>query len=821
MGESEYTTEGCPRSFRNSLGELGSENLSRLDEDDDIGLKQKLETCSPIIVKRDLNHKTDRLLPPKRQLMARIRGGYERFGQQEPIEMSPLAPGMTSSPHVGRGPILRRFLTITNWDEFFERMYAYYTGHGFVSIALARVFNLLTAAFVIGFSTFLIGCIDHQSLAQGKRHLGEVVVSQCLGQLHAFHWMAILVFSCFWMWELVQLIKDLAPLRHMHDFYEVLLELKDSDIPTTQWHSVVSRLIKLYDETHAQRQSSGMRRLNPHDIANRIMRKENYLIALFNKDLLDLSLPLPLPSWFFGRKQMLTKVLEWNLSFCVLNYVFDQTDKAGQMSVKKEFLRDVQRTRLIAGLKRRFLWMGLINLLLAPFTLVFLLMYFFFKYGEEFHKNPTEMSSRSYSPLARWKFRDFNELPHIFEARLNASYANAMLYMKQFPSHRLAVMGKFVSFVAGSIGLSLTLLSIVDDDFLLNFYITPGRSVLWYLGVFGIIWSAGRALVPDPHMVTDPETVLMDVVSDTHYLPHEWRGAGLHSDNVYREFSNLFEYRIVLFVQELVSIVFTPFILAISLPPCAPGIVDFFREFTVHVDSIGYVCSFAVFDFRTFNQTRGVIQPTSPVSPQHPRGPPSKSPAVTTGTVAMMTGDNKMEQSMLNFKRNFPEWEPPNQESGNRLRQLMVREEQSERERLFRRLKNANAAGASGEDAMASSFLSSYSPAAIPHGGQQNLHRSVRDVREMRLHVGGPSNGSGSSETELIFDSKSNGSLSPRGNEISHAGAVTSPPLSFKKEIELIPRRKPPRHGESSGMVQDEDGNSSMEDSQYEPPSLP
>jgi autophagy-related protein 9 len=33
--------------------------------------------------------------------------------------------------------------------------------------------------------------------------------------------------------------------------------------------------------------------LDAHDVANRIMRKENYLIALFNKDLLDLRVPLP------------------------------------------------------------------------------------------------------------------------------------------------------------------------------------------------------------------------------------------------------------------------------------------------------------------------------------------------------------------------------------------------------------------------------------------------------------------------------------------------------------------------------------------------
>lgn len=56
--------------------------------------------------------------------------------------------------------------------------------------------------------------------------------------------------------------------------------------------------------------------------------------------------------------------------------------------------------------------------------------------------------------------------------------------------------------------------------------------------------------------------------------------------------------KIMIYAQELLSVVLTPFVLWFSLPDCAPAIVDFFREFTIHVDTLGYVCSFAVFDFQ-------------------------------------------------------------------------------------------------------------------------------------------------------------------------------------------------------------------------------
>jgi len=70
------------------------------------------------------------------------------------------------------------------------------------------------------------------------------------------------------------------------------------------------------------------------------------------------------------------------------------------------------------------------------------------------------------------------------------------------------------------------------------------------------------------------------------------------SFQVHKEFGELFQMKVLIFFQELLSVVLTPFILWYSLPPCAAAIVDFFREFSVHVDGLDYVCSFAVFDFK-------------------------------------------------------------------------------------------------------------------------------------------------------------------------------------------------------------------------------
>ena len=192
--------------------------------------------------------------------------------------------------------------------------------------------------------------------------------------------------------------------------------------------------------------------------------------------------------------------------------------------------------------------MGLINALFAPFIVLYLLMYSFFRYFEvslssaskssrltvrlqEYHKNPSSIGSRQFTQLARWKFREFNELPHLFAQRLNHAHPIAEQYVGQFPKEKTALISRFVAFLAGSFAAVLILFSIIDPDAFLHFEITPGRTVLFYIGVFGTVLAIARGMVPDENKVVDPEEVMREIIEFTHYLPVEWRGK-LHSAEV-------------------------------------------------------------------------------------------------------------------------------------------------------------------------------------------------------------------------------------------------------------------------------------------------
>jgi len=450
----------------------------------------------------------------------------------------------------------------------------------------------------VAFSTFLTTCIDYRKVPDSKK-MSQILVPQCGRKMSTSANILMWFFALMWIYRLFQDCYDIRRLRNLQHFYRHLLEIPDSDMQTVSWQEVVNKLMRLRDSNPSNVSgikekhrrfigSQSKRKMDAHDIANRLMRRDNYLIALFNKDILDFTLPVP----FLRDRQLFSRFLEWTLNYCVLDFVFNER---GQ--VRSLFLKDTHRSKLSQALKNRFLIAGFINIIFAPILVLFLLLLYFFRYSNEFQRNPSQIGSRQYTPYAEWKFREFNELWHLFERRINMSYPFASRYVDQFPKDKAVQIARFLAFVTGALASVLALASVIDPESFLAFEITPERTVLFYLGVFGSIWAVARGAIPEENLVFDPEYALSNVTEYTHYMPTTWRGR-LHTNEVRTEFAMLYQMKLRIFLEEIVSIIFTPFVLWFSLPKCSDRLVDFFREFTIHVDGLGYVCSFAVFDFK-------------------------------------------------------------------------------------------------------------------------------------------------------------------------------------------------------------------------------
>ena len=428
--------------------------------------------------------------------------------------------------------------------------------------------------------------------------MSQILIPQCTKKMSGSASVLLWLFTFFWFFKIFDYCRDIRRLRSMQGFYRHLLEIPDSDMQTVSWQEVVKKLMQLRElnpttaaglKQHHRRfmGSQSKQRMDAHDIANRLMRRDNYLIALINKDVLDFTLPLP----FLRSRQLFSRTLEWNLQYCILDFVFNE-----QGQVRSLFLKDTHRQGLINGFRSRFLFAGFISLLCAPFIVLYYMLFYFFRYFTEYQRNPSQIGSRQYTPFAEWKFREFNELQHLFERRINMSYPFASRYVDQFPKDKTIQVSGLVAFVTGALASVLAVASLIDPESFLAFEITPERTVLFYLGVFGTIWAVARGNVPEDNLVFDPEYALSNVTEYTHYMPSHWKGR-LHTNEVRTDFTQLYQMKVYIFLEEVLSIILAPLVLWFSLPKCCDRLVDFFREFTVHVDGMGYVCSFAVFDF--------------------------------------------------------------------------------------------------------------------------------------------------------------------------------------------------------------------------------
>ncbi|KAK4194605.1 autophagy-related protein 9 [Triangularia verruculosa] len=491
-----------------------------------------------------------------------------------------------------------RWANVQNLDKFIKEVYDYYMGCGITAIVTERLLHLLNVAFIAVLLTFLTQCVDYSRI-RGSQKLSQIIVPQCTRKMSGWWNLGLWLFAFYFIWKAIQYILDLRRLYHVRDFYIYLLNIPDHDMQTITWQEVVARVMALRNHnsktatalTPAQRHfigSQSKERLDASDIANRLMRRENYLIALFNKDILDLTIPLP----FLRNRQYFSRTLEWTLMFSVLDMVFDE-----QGQVNQKFLRSDRRGEISEKLRARFRFAGVMILVLSPFVSLYLVIYYFLMYYHEIQKNPSLLSSRSYTPLAEWKFREFNELPHLFQKRLDMSRAYATHYMDQFPKVKTEMVARSVAFVSGALATVLALASVFDPELFLGFEITPDRTVLFYTAIFGSIWAVAHGMQSDEDAVFDPEYAMRNVIEFTHYEPDHWKDR-LHSYDIKLEFAELYKPKVVIFVEEILGILTTPFVLFYSLPKCSDQIIDFFREFTLHIDGLGYVCTFAEFDFK-------------------------------------------------------------------------------------------------------------------------------------------------------------------------------------------------------------------------------
>lgn len=515
------------------------------------------------------------------------------------------------------------------WDSFklnellFD-IYNYYYNKGFVCIILKHVlFHIAQFGFLAMLVIYINTCIHFENIFTNNTVSPNNVYS-CNSSFSDMNWFMrffVYILLGVMLYNIVKLPFMVRKYWKIKTIYSKLFGITEEELQTISFSDIVAK-IKEIDN------SSGSYKITELDIINIIMRKENYMIAIFNKDVINFQLP-------FVRYEAFNQLYEWIILLILDWTIFnsDQTLRHRAFIMEREYEK----------IKKVIRWGSLGLLIFSPFIFIYLLTYFIFKYAETIKQRPGLLTTREWTRVAKKKFRDFNELPHLFERRMSESYKHAVKYMGYFDNYRNTLIAKFAIFMIASVLSIFIILTVINTVYYLLIAQIGGLSVkidaslLFVLTLLGSLLGIVQMAIPHTNKVRKYNTTMHKIAKAIHFIPENWIKEP-HTEETRKEFSKMFPFKVYNWLNELLGVLVTPFLLVTRFTKEYRKVVEFITSHSVYHQKIGYICEFAVFELEKI---------------KHPDN---------TGMSDME--NHKLELSIINFNSNYPEWvvDPQKQE---------------------------------------------------------------------------------------------------------------------------------------------------------------
>ena len=487
------------------------------------------------------------------------------MGEWHPL---PDAAAATQRRYERSRRLYARFRTL---DELLTDCYWYYTRRGFVCICSEKITYVLTVGFTTLYAPWLVLFVDWSQLLR-LDDVDECAPFRYMGaQFTPFGWACAVVLwlPCllFWLLNVYSGVRDIRRLHAIRTLWRIANHHDDLS-PHFAWDEACEHIAAIVETLRLPELS---RRLTGAEITQRVTRLDGFMTAFVNHALLD----CPTSPIRFHQSR-LTKTMEW----CIARCVFDGM-------LKPDGTLDLVFVHAPHRLRRRFQRMGGLMAVLMPFLLVFIAFYYFFKYAEQVYRNPAYMSTRRWSPYARWRMRVDDELPHDLSQRLVVAYHDVDRFVERFPQPLPGIWGRLASFLLGSLVGTILVVGIGSE-----------RSMLCKLGEHDLLWtvailSSAILLIRATTEVRRPSKESAGVNLSTLQacmtrVPLEWHSTTAH--RVALDLQRLCPPVALLFASELCGILTTPLHLAFSLAHRASELVEFVQTHAVTVENVGLVC---------------------------------------------------------------------------------------------------------------------------------------------------------------------------------------------------------------------------------------
>ena len=227
-----------------------------------------------------------------------------------------------------------------------------------------------------------------------------------------------------------------------------------------------------------------------------------------------------------------------------------------------------------------------------PVIIVFITFYNLFNYGEQFYNKPDLFISKNFNRLAKLKFRNYNELSHCFENRMDDLNEKTKKYYLSFKNKILEACLKLIIFVFSSVFITLLILTIINDNILTNLNIVGDRNVLWFIGIFGSLIALARSVI-NSRSKNNPVDI-MEQISELIIIDKNF----IENANM-RIIRNKFLKNYNFKITQIFTDIFWTFLIPIqmwSMSYDTNYIVNFVKQISKNNTQIGLICTFADFE---------------------------------------------------------------------------------------------------------------------------------------------------------------------------------------------------------------------------------
>lgn len=475
-------------------------------------------------------------------------------------------------------------------DDFFIRLYKYHQKSGFTCLVCGQLLELTQIIYSVFLPIFFLNYVDYDILFKNKQlepstnnpnskvHIYDVVKQFNIVTIPKIQLVAVLLAMIFLVWKTVKTIHSTIVNSAIRQFFKDVLHINDCSSLT--WQDVQARIISSKHNFLAQDSH-----LSELDIHNRILRHTNYMIALINRGILPIYYRVP----FIGETTFFTQSFLYNCQLLFFRGPFKCIFEENWLI--SEEVKDAAYRHVVAKkLDRNIVILATINLLLSPVLLVWQILYFFYSNAALVKRDPVVLGLRNWSLYATWFCRHFNELDHQLNDRLNHAYKPAKNYMDAFTSPLFEIIARHSRFIAGSTFAVLLLLTVYDEDVIQVVHLLTIMTGLW------LVWSSASGFIPPDIPPRFTKTELYEqILQNIHYVPHNYPP---FTPQARSSMADLFQYKIIKLLEDLLSTVATPYIMIRHLRPRSLEIVDFFRNYTIEILGTGDVCVFSMMNIK-------------------------------------------------------------------------------------------------------------------------------------------------------------------------------------------------------------------------------